>query len=121
MSTLRDITRRHFFRQSGFGIGGVALSALLDDRLFAQPLQPAAPLAAASPFGIPGVGAQQAYNPLATAQQAAPQHSAPSPAGPPPATSDVASRLQVLTELRDRGLITAAEYDERRRTILERI
>ena len=35
MSDLRDITRRHFFRQSGFGIGGVALSALLDDRLFA--------------------------------------------------------------------------------------
>src|SRR5215208_3396737 len=33
---LRAITRRHFFKQSGFGIGGVALSALLDDRLFAQ-------------------------------------------------------------------------------------
>src|SRR5829696_4555417 len=32
---LRAITRRHFFKQSGFGIGGVALSALLDDRLFA--------------------------------------------------------------------------------------
>ena len=39
MSTLRDITRRHFFKQSGFGIGGVALSALLDDRLFAQQQQ----------------------------------------------------------------------------------
>src|SRR5215211_3865521 len=35
MKTLRDITRRHFFKQSVFGIGGVALSALLDDRLFA--------------------------------------------------------------------------------------
>ena len=34
--TLRAITRRHFFKQSGFGIGGVALSALLDERLFAQ-------------------------------------------------------------------------------------
>ena len=33
---LRAITRRHFFKQSGFGIGGVALSALLDERLFAQ-------------------------------------------------------------------------------------
>ncbi len=33
---LRAITRRHFFKQSGFGIGGLALSALLDDRLFAQ-------------------------------------------------------------------------------------
>src|SRR5262245_10343486 len=44
---LREITRRHFFRQSGFGIGGVALSALLNDRLFAQqpdnPFTPKAP------------------------------------------------------------------------------
>ena len=30
-------------------------------------------------------------------------------------------RLRVLAELRDRGLITAAEYEDRRRTILERI
>ena len=46
-NTLRAITRRHFFKQSGFGIGGVALSALLDERLFAQqadgPLAPRAP------------------------------------------------------------------------------
>src|SRR3954454_17032968 len=34
--TLRAITRRHFFKQSGFGIGGLALSALIDDKLFAQ-------------------------------------------------------------------------------------
>ena len=33
---LRAITRRHFFKQSGFGIGGLALSSLLDDRLLAQ-------------------------------------------------------------------------------------
>ncbi|HEV3485977.1 MAG TPA: DUF1501 domain-containing protein, partial [Vicinamibacterales bacterium] len=32
---LRLITRRHFFKQSGFGIGGLALSSLLDERLFA--------------------------------------------------------------------------------------
>ena len=32
---LRAITRRHFFRQSGFGIGGLALMSLLDERLFA--------------------------------------------------------------------------------------
>ena len=43
---LRAITRRHFFKQSGFGIGGVALSALLDERLFAQQVQgPFAPRA----------------------------------------------------------------------------
>jgi hypothetical protein len=38
---LRSITRRHFFKQSGFGIGGMALSTLLDERLFAQATQPA--------------------------------------------------------------------------------
>jgi hypothetical protein len=32
---LRYITRRHFFRQTGFGIGGVALASLLRDDLFA--------------------------------------------------------------------------------------
>src|SRR5438105_279319 len=40
---LRAITRRHFFKQSGFGIGGLALSALLDDKLFAQAADPMAP------------------------------------------------------------------------------
>src|SRR6476659_2686238 len=49
--TLRAITRRHFFRQSGFGIGGVALSALLDDRLFAQ--QPDGPFAPRAPHFAP--------------------------------------------------------------------
>jgi hypothetical protein len=29
--------RRHFFKRSGFGIGGLALSAMLDEKLFAQP------------------------------------------------------------------------------------
>jgi len=32
---LKTVTRRHFFRQSGFGIGGMALMSLLDERLFA--------------------------------------------------------------------------------------
>ena len=44
---LRAITRRHFFRQTGFGIGGLALSALMDERLFAaqagDPLAPRPP------------------------------------------------------------------------------
>jgi hypothetical protein len=34
---LREITRRHFFKQTGFGIGAVALSALLNENLFASP------------------------------------------------------------------------------------
>jgi hypothetical protein len=33
---LRAITRRHFFRQSGFGIGGLALLNLLDEKLLAM-------------------------------------------------------------------------------------
>src|SRR5688572_22940016 len=37
---LRDVTRRHFFRQSGFGIGSMALLSLLDDRLFASQAPP---------------------------------------------------------------------------------
>ena len=47
MSTLREITRRHFFKQSGFGIGGLALSALVDEQLFAAQAQ--SPLAARAP------------------------------------------------------------------------
>ena len=33
---LQAATRRHFFREAGFGIGSLALLALLDDRLFAE-------------------------------------------------------------------------------------
>jgi len=33
---LRAVTRRHFFRQAGFGIGASALAALLNERLFAE-------------------------------------------------------------------------------------
>jgi hypothetical protein len=48
---LREITRRHFFKQSGFGIGGLALSTLLNDRLFAQ--QADNPLAMRAPHFAP--------------------------------------------------------------------
>ena len=34
--SLRQMTRRHFFRQTGFGIGALALSSMLDQNLFAQ-------------------------------------------------------------------------------------
>src|SRR5260370_2253038 len=49
--TLRAITRRHLSNQSGFAIGAVAPSALLDDRLFAQ--QPADPFAVRAPHFAP--------------------------------------------------------------------
>ncbi len=43
---LREKTRRHFFRETGFGIGSLALLTLLDERLFAAPSQ------ASSPFQV---------------------------------------------------------------------
>ena len=39
LEKLREVTRRHFFRQAGFGIGGVALSSLMNERLFAAPVE----------------------------------------------------------------------------------
>jgi hypothetical protein len=46
---LRAATRRHFFKQSGFGIGGAALTGLLNNTLFAHdaganPVAPKAPM-----------------------------------------------------------------------------
>jgi hypothetical protein len=35
-AALRAVTRRHFFRESAMGIGGLALASLLDERLFAD-------------------------------------------------------------------------------------
>src|SRR6185503_17533584 len=44
-TSLRDITRRHFFKDVGFGIGSLALTSLMNERLFA------AASASASAFG----------------------------------------------------------------------
>jgi hypothetical protein len=41
--SLRELTRRHFFRQGGFGIGALGLSSLLEERLFAAGLGDADP------------------------------------------------------------------------------
>ena len=35
-SDLQHTTRRHFFKQAGFGLGAMALSSLLDEQMFAQ-------------------------------------------------------------------------------------
>jgi hypothetical protein len=45
---LRSETRRHFFKQTGFGIGAAALTSLLNPALFAA--EPANPLAAKNPM-----------------------------------------------------------------------
>src|SRR5260370_33185346 len=45
---LKAITRRHFFQRSGTGIGGMALAALANERLFAA--DASAPEAAAHPL-----------------------------------------------------------------------
>src|SRR5690349_14344694 len=46
---LKSITRRHFFRQCGIGVGTLALTALMNEELFAATLDgkpdPAHPLA----------------------------------------------------------------------------
>ena len=50
-SRLRDITRRHFFKDVGFGIGSLALTSLMNERLFASSLDRAAAQAAAQKVG----------------------------------------------------------------------
>lgn len=49
---LQAVTRRHFFRQAGFGIGSVALTALLNERLFAEVPTTAALASALNPFAV---------------------------------------------------------------------
>jgi hypothetical protein len=53
---LREITRRHFFRECGVGVGAMALAALLADDGYAAPrvqLDPANPLAPRKPHFTP--------------------------------------------------------------------
>jgi hypothetical protein len=40
---LKDITRRHFFREAGFGLGTVALASLMNERLLAFTPKPTRP------------------------------------------------------------------------------
>lgn len=47
---LRAVTRRHFFRQAGFGIGAAALSSLLNRYAFASGLSAAPALNAVNPL-----------------------------------------------------------------------
>src|SRR5438034_3095402 len=44
---LRAVTRRHFFRQAGFGIGAAALTTLINRYTFGSDLPPTAPTSAA--------------------------------------------------------------------------
>ena len=50
---LRERTRRHFFRETGFGIGSLALLHLMDERLFAAPAQAASPFEPKPPHFAP--------------------------------------------------------------------
>jgi hypothetical protein len=53
---LQQITRRHFFKQAGFGIGSLALASLLNENLFAEPAQSAQnPFAPKPPHFAPKV------------------------------------------------------------------
>lgn len=51
---LRRMTRRHFFRQSGFGIGALALASLLDEKLLSPSAQAATKTKAAAESMVPG-------------------------------------------------------------------
>jgi hypothetical protein len=57
---LRDVTRRHFFRQGGFGLGALALGALLDDRLFAATSSSASTAQSGTTAATAGQGARAA-------------------------------------------------------------
>jgi hypothetical protein len=50
---IRAITRRHFFRQTGFGIGAAALADLLREDLFVPAVQAAGPLQVRAPHFAP--------------------------------------------------------------------
>ena len=53
-ASLRSITRRHFFEQASFGIGGLALASLVDSAvLAAPPAQAAAAIGAGRPLDFP--------------------------------------------------------------------
>jgi uncharacterized protein (DUF1501 family) len=43
MNDLQAITRRHFFKHAGFGLGGAALASLMQEQLFAQAAQKLVP------------------------------------------------------------------------------
>ncbi len=43
MNELHAVTRRHFFKQAGFGIGGAALASLMQEQLLAQAARDLAP------------------------------------------------------------------------------
>ena len=49
--TLKAITRRHFFREAGIGVGAIALTSLLNNRLLAGPTED--PLAPKTPHFPP--------------------------------------------------------------------
>jgi hypothetical protein len=55
---------------------------------------------------------------LASSLRQPPVGATSAPGAPPPAARPIADRLAELASLRDRGLITQAEHDERRRAIL---
>src|SRR5262249_61767055 len=50
---LRRVTRRHFFRQTGFGVGAAALASLMRDDLFVRSARADAPLGPRAPHFAP--------------------------------------------------------------------
>src|SRR5689334_17273804 len=50
---LRSVTRRHFFEQASFGIGGLALASLVDSAVLASPASQAAAIGAPRGLDLP--------------------------------------------------------------------
>ena len=92
-------------------------------RPVAPPLR-AQPVAAPEPAPV-GVAGGAAAGPTAAAvpsASAAPPPPPPAPAGPPPMTADEVTRtLAGLADLRDRGAITEAEYEQKKSELLSRL
>lgn len=69
---LRAVTRRHFFRQAGFGIGSAALTTLLNRYAFAA-TRSGAPMTASTAAGASAVDAAEVASAAAAANPLAPK------------------------------------------------
>lgn len=90
------------------------LAAQLQKRLAQAPSQPAS---APAPSNVTPIS--PTFTPMQ--QPAAPQPAAPAPAPAAPEPDDIVARIEKLATLRDKGLLSEAEFDKRRAELLDRL